>query len=269
MGSVLAAEWLKLKRYKPFWVVFLLYPICMGGVVTISVWTQAQVKGVAGEAGLGAAVERYLPFAFPHVWQSVGYLASWLHFLPAVLVILSVTNEFSFRTHRQNLLDGWSRTQFLWAKAVMVSALCLFATVVVAILSVIAGLASGSTPTGQGVKYVALFLLQSHVYMTFALFLAFVIRRAALSLAAFFIYSMMLENFLAFLLNQKLNGAGNFLPLEAAGGLLPFPFLSEHAPRAAKDLIFIPDQALLVVASLAYLALFLAGLWLRFRREDL
>ena len=40
VSGVLATEWLKLKRYKPFWVLFLLYPVCLGGVVAVSVWTQ-------------------------------------------------------------------------------------------------------------------------------------------------------------------------------------------------------------------------------------
>ena len=203
------------------------------------------------------------------MWQSVAYVASWLHFLPAVLVILSVTNEFSFRTHRQNLLDGWSRAQFLGAKALLVSGLCFFATAVVALLSLAAGAASGAAFNLQGAEYIVLFLLQSHVYMMCALLLAFVVRRAAISLAAFFIYSMMLENFVAFVLNRKMNGAGNFLPLEAAGGLLPFPFLREHAPQAARDLLSAPELSILVGVSLDYLILFLGALWLRFRREDL
>ena len=105
--------------------------------------------------------------------------------------------------------------------------------------------------------------------MMCALLLAFVVRRAAISLAAFFIYSMMLENFVAFVLNRKMNGAGNFLPLEAAGGLLPFPFLREHAPQAARDLLSAPELSILVGVSLGYLILFLGALWLRFRREDL
>ena len=267
--KTLSTEWLKLRRYRPFWVIFLLYPVCLGGVVTISVWTQTKIQSAAGDAGLSSAVDQYLPFAFPHVWQSVAYLSSWLHFLPAVLVILSVTNEFAFRTHRQNLLDGWGRGQFLAAKSLMVSAICFYGTAVVAILALIAGVASGSTPGTKGAGYLLLFLLQSHVYMMFALFLAFVVRRAAISLAAFFIYSMILENFVAFLLNYQWNGIGAYLPLEAAGGLLPFPFIQEHAPQAAKELMMIPNQALLPAVSVAYLFLFLGALWFRFRREDL
>lgn len=267
--QILSVEWLKLKGYRPFWVVFILYPVCLCGVVTISVWTQMKIQEAAGESGLGSAVGEYLPFAFPHVWQSVAYLGSWLHFLPAVLVILSVTNEFTFRTHRQNLLDGWGRGQFLTAKCLMASGVCFYGTAIVAVLALFSGLVTRSTPSIEGGSYILLFLLQSHVYMLFALLLAFVIRRAALSLAGFFIYAMILENFAAFILNYKLNGLGAYLPLEAAGGLLPFPFIEEHAPEAAREMMFSLGQSTLVVASVLYLVLFLGGLWLRFRREDL
>jgi len=269
LAGIVSTEWLKIRRYKPFWAVFFLYPVCLTGVVVISLWTQGQVQSAAGDAGLGKAVEAYLPFAFPHAWQSVAYLAGWLHFFPAILVILSVTNEFSFRTHRQNLLDGWSRLHFLSAKGALVAALSLYCTLATFLLTVVAGVKSGTVPGPEGARYIALFFLQSLVYTTFALFLAFLIRRAALALAAFLIYTTVVENFAAFLLNQKWKGAGHFLPLEAAGDLIPFPFLSEHGPKAARDLLEGPGELVLLGVSLFYLFLLLGLLWARFRREDL
>lgn len=268
-ARILTTEWLKVKRYKPFWVVALLYPLCLGGVLTIALWTQTKVQGVANDAGVGQAVESYLPFAFPHAWQSVAYLAGWMHFFPAALVILSVTNEFSFRTHRQNLLDGWSRAQFLGAKSLLASALCLYCTVVTGVASVIGGLASQSSPSPQGITYLLLFLLQTHVYVFFALALAFLIRRAAMALAGFLIYSTIMENFIAFLMNRNLNGLGAYLPLEAAGELVPVPFLKEHAPDAAREFLNQTSEGVLIGVCGVYLILFLGLLWMRFRKEDL
>lgn len=269
MSDILTVEWLKIRRYKPFWVVVVLYPISLAGVLTIALWTQTKIHGVADEAGVGQAVEAYLPFAFPHAWQSVGYLAGWMHFFPAALLILSVTNEFSFRTHRQNLLDGWSRAQFLVAKAALASALCFACTLATAVAALIGGLVSKSTPSLEGAGYLVLFLLQTHVYVFFALALAFTIRRAALALAGFLIYSTILENFAAFLMNRNLNGLGTYLPLEAAGELVPVPFLKEHAPEAAREFLNQTNESVLVLVCLAYLGLFLGLLWARFRREDL
>ena len=129
-SAVIRAEWLKLKSYRPFWVVFTLYPVCLGGIVAMSLWGQRKMQEVAQNAGAGQAVDSHLPFAFPVVWQSNTYIASWLHFIPAILLILTVTNEFSFRTHRQNLLEGWSRNQFLVAKGLTALGLSLYCAAV-------------------------------------------------------------------------------------------------------------------------------------------
>ena len=269
INSVLRAEWLKLKSYRPFWIVFTLYPVCLGGIVAVSLWGQQKMQEVAQSAGAGQAVDSHLPFAFPIVWQSVAYIAGWLHFIPAILLILTVTNEFSFRTHRQNLLEGWSRVQFLGAKWATALGLTFYTVVVALVVTVIAGAVSKSTPTVEGGEYLLLFFLQSLVYNAFSLLLAFLIRRAALSLAAFLMYSVILENIVAFLLNLKFTGVGNYLPLEAAGGLVPIPYLKEQAEKVAPGLIADPGLVVFGLVSVGYLCLFAGILWARFRREDL
>ncbi|MCA9776874.1 MAG: ABC transporter permease subunit [Candidatus Eremiobacteraeota bacterium] len=268
-SAVVRAEWLKLKSYRPFWVVFTLYPVCLGGIVAMSLWGQAKMQEVAQNAGAGQAVDSNLPFAFPVVWQSNAYIASWLHFIPAILLILTVTNEFSFRTHRQNLLEGWSRNQFLTAKGMTALGLSLYCAAVTLVVTVIAGAVSKSVPTLEGAEYLLLFFLQSLVYNVFCLLLAFFIRRAALSLAAFLMYSVILENILAFLLNLKFAGVGHYLPLEAAGGLVPLPYLKEQAERVAPGLLSDPGLVVFSLVSVGYLCLFAGILWARFRREDL
>ncbi len=267
--SLARTEWLKLKGYRPFWLVFVLYPVCLGGVVAIAVWAQFEMREAVVDTPASTVVDAYLPFAFPRAWQSVAYLASWLHFIPAVLLVLNVTNEFAFRSHRQNLLEGWSRIQFLEAKATLAFLLCLYCTALTGFLTIGAGGLVGTPPTVEGSGFLALFLLQSLVYAFFVLALAFVIRRAALALAAFFLYSIILENILAFLLNLNWAGLGGFLPLHAAGSLLPLPFLKENAPEAAQPFLSGLDQATLVAVCLCYIVLFLGSLWFRFRREDL
>lgn len=269
MINLLQTEWLKIKAYKPFWLVFLLYPVCLGGITAVALWSQSKLQDMATVAGAGAAVSSKLPFAFPTAWQSVAYLASFLHFIPALLLILNLTNEFQFRTHRQNLLEGWSRAQFLVAKLSLAFGLSLYCTVNTLLFALLAGLWSGTAPGPQGSGYLALFLLQSLVYNTFALLLAFLVRRAALSLAAFLLYSTILESLLGFFVTRSVEGLGAYLPLKAANGLLPVPLLKENAPQAAKELLEGPAAGSLLIASVLYLGLFLGFMWWRYRSEDL
>ncbi|MFA5504731.1 MAG: ABC transporter permease [Vulcanimicrobiota bacterium] len=258
------AEWLKLRSYRPFWVVFALYPFCVWGIVGMSLWGQSKVQDMAGQAP-----GPDLPFGFPMVWQSVTYIASWMHFIPAILLILTVTNEFAFRTHRQNLLEGWSRFQFLGAKGLTALGLSLYATLITLVAALLAGVISKSTPGLEGGQYILLFFLQSLVYNSFALLLAFFIRRAALALAAYLIYSVIVENIVAFLINLKFPGVGQYLPLEAAGALVPMPYLKEQAAKMVPGFLHDPGMLVLSGVSVVYLTLFAGLLWFHFKREDL
>lgn len=269
MNSLLRTEWLKIKSYRPFWVVFWLYPVCLGGIVAIGLWGQMKIQGLAQGSSAAGTVAANLPLAFPYAWQTVAYIASWLHFIPALLLILNVTNEFNFRSHRQNLLEGWSRAQFVLAKLLLALGIGLYCTINTLIFTVLAGLFSRTAPSLEGSAFLGLFFLQGVVYAVFALLVGFLVRRAALALGAFLMYSMILENIVSFLINLRFAGWGNYLPLEVAKGLVPVPFFDEKAPQAAKDFMALPSQQLLLVAAAVYLALFVGFMWMRFHREDL
>lgn len=266
MIDLLRTEWLKLRYARPFWVALGLYPAFLGGILTISLWGQGRVQKYAESAGQGERLAENLPFAFPTAWHSVTYVASWLHFIPAFLLILSVTNEFAFRTHRQILLDGWSRGRLLVSKLTLALAISLYCTAVTALAALVCGLTTSTMPTSQGASYLALFLLQSFVYQVFALLLAFVIRRGTLALATFLIYTFMLEAMVGFFINLKWSGVGNYLPLKVANSLLTIPYLKEGAPEIASSLLSGPA---LFGATTFYLAFFIGFMWLRFHREDL
>ncbi len=60
------------------------------------------------------------PYDFAHTWQTTSYVGGWLLLLPGLLLILLITNEFSFRTHRQNIIDGWARKDFYNVKLALV-----------------------------------------------------------------------------------------------------------------------------------------------------
>lgn len=267
MINLLRTEWLKLKHYTPFWVVTALYPICVGGIVALTLGLQNWWTGDAQRAAVMAGRN---PFAFPYAWQTVGWLASWMQFFPALLIILNVTNEFTFRSHRQNLLEGWSRPQFLGAKILVSLALSTFCTAVVAILAIIAAAVNHNLPSPDGLQYLAIFALQTFCYTVFALVLAFLIRRSALAVAAFSIYTGGGEFILKHLLNYRLSGVGNYLPLEVVNQLLPLPFVRD-ATKALPNASFFtsPPDAVLLGAAAFYLALFFAILWEKFRNEDL
>ncbi|MDI3320842.1 ABC transporter permease [Pinibacter soli] len=114
MTNLLKIEWLKIKAYPAFWWVLVItaisYPAvnyCMSVVYHhfLDDPKMATIKLMIGN-----------PFAFNEVWHTVAYFSSWFILFPAIIVIMLITNEYTFKTYRQNIIDGWSRNQFLSAK---------------------------------------------------------------------------------------------------------------------------------------------------------
>src|SRR5215469_2405622 len=104
MFKTLLVEWLKLRRYRTFWILMAMTLLSIPGLTYLlfDLMKNSFPKG-AGKAILGS------PFAFPDVWQTVSWNSTLLFILPAILLITLTTNEFTYKTHRQNIIDGWSR----------------------------------------------------------------------------------------------------------------------------------------------------------------
>jgi len=81
------------------------------------------------------------PYQFPDTWQTTAFFSSFLLFMPGLLMIISITNEFSFKTHRQNIIDGWSRTEFILVKLMLVFIIAFISTIAVFITAFLFGIA--------------------------------------------------------------------------------------------------------------------------------
>jgi hypothetical protein len=259
----LRAEWYKLKGYRPVWVLLGLYALSLLGLVFLGVRVEQAIIAKAGNAA--GMLQLHHPFGFPKVWQTTAYLASYLQFLPTLVVILLVSNEFQFRTHRQNLLDGASRGGFFLTKVLLTLILSLCCTLFTALVGGAAGLYLGGSFALKELAPLGAFLIQTCLYTAFGLGLSFAIRRSALVMAGFLLYSTVLENVASLLVDRGWAGAGKFLPLQTVHGLLPFPFLKQVTEQIMPSA---PVSQLLTAAVLWWVLL--VGLaWWRFAREDL
>ncbi|HEY4154757.1 MAG TPA: ABC transporter permease, partial [Puia sp.] len=100
----LRIEWMKVKNYRTFWILTGIIVVCIPAFnYVIFDVTNNTFPKINGQSILGS------PFSFPNVWKTVPYNAGLLLFIPAILIITLITNEFTYRTHRQNIIDGWSR----------------------------------------------------------------------------------------------------------------------------------------------------------------
>jgi ABC-2 type transport system permease protein len=226
MNNLIKTEWLKLRNYRAFW--------WMAGIITVSypginyIFYQAFQELRTKDSNTSAMVQMLVgnPFTFPEVWHTVAYFSSIFVFIPAVVVIMFITNEYTYKTHRQNIIDGWSRNQFMASKMIDVLIVSMLATLLYSIVTLVIGNLAPAEGTG-GVwaqsRYIVLFALQVFSQLSIAFLIAFLTRKAFVALGIFIFYFIILENIFVGIGKWKEFTGVRFLPLEVSDRLIPPP----------------------------------------------
>lgn len=220
MKNLLAIEWLKIKSYKTFWILTGFFALLL------PLWNYGISNGVMkiGGGNINLISQAY---SFAYVWQNIGFWTSIFVVFISILTIIITTNEYQFRTNRQNVIDGWTRIDFYHGKWQIVLLLSLLTTLYVFIVGVVFGLAYGSSSGFPGkIEYLFYIWVLSLNYYSFSLLLAILFKRSGITIGIFFLYCMIIEAIVSKFVNWWLDTkAGNFMPLQCSDELLPFPIL--------------------------------------------
>jgi len=263
---LLEIEWLKVKNYTAFTVLGLFFLLGILGANYAVFYTKKNVIDKADPTGLIASAS---PYDFSHTWQTTSYVSGFLLLLPGLLLILLITNEFTFRTHRQNIIDGINRQDFINVKILMALIAAVVATISVMIVALIFGFASGTSFSLDRFESVGYFFLKAISYNMIALLFAVLVRKTGFAIGLFFIY-MGFENILSAILqglsmkfkadyNFDIGNMGDYLPMNASDGLLHFP--ENTITNMANNSKIMPHDYMLVSFLLALLYLFVFFIW--------
>ena len=245
MAQILKTEWLKIKKYPAFWWVMGITALTYPGInymfhsIYVNITEKQSAAGKVVKALIGN------PFSFPEAWRTVAYFSSIFVFIPAIVVIMLITNEYSYKTNRQNIIDGWSRKDFMTAKLSDVLLLSGLITILFAIVAFIMGF----TNTEKSVSnqwslayYIGLFALQTFSQLSLAFLTGFLVRKSFIALAIFSFYFIIVEPISVNIIKYKFKSEmGQFLPLEISQKLLPKPAfigrIDEKAYQASLDAV--------------------------------
>jgi ABC-type transport system involved in multi-copper enzyme maturation permease subunit len=181
-------------------------------------------------------------------------------------MIIAISNEFSFKTHRQNVIDGLSRTQFIVTKMMIATILAIISTIVVFITALLFGLGEKASEfSTTGMNYVFYFFIQALSYTMVSLLFGLFFRRSGIAIGVYFLYILVLENLIAGLLNKYANHVGTYLPLETTDGLIPFPFFR----NITSQFYYEPNFTVLMVLSVVYLIAYVIVGKRKFETADL
>lgn len=261
MLHLLKIEWLKIKNYRAFWVFVILYlaSIFLVNYIAWNIQQQTFQRTPQAEQLLGNS------YAFPKVWHTVGWLSSWLLYFPGMLVIMLMTNEFNFKTHRQNVIDGLSRQQFIGVKVALVVIMALIITVINFITAFTFGSMANTAFSFEGIEYMLYVFLQSLSYIFFALMLAVLFRRSGLAMIVFILFGLIFEWLITATMAFQLKWTpfSYFLPLQTSDVLFPVPF--------GGDLIYpdLPSTTSLIIGIMVYISIYLFFTRKKFVSDDL
>jgi ABC-type transport system involved in multi-copper enzyme maturation permease subunit len=163
-------------------------------------------------------------------------------------MILLLTNEYNYRTNRQNVIDGLSRTQFAASKLLLMTIFAILTTVVTFITVIVVGLhvSPNTSSLWNNISFIGYFFVQSIIYLLAALLLAMLVKRSGLAIGLYF-FLMIADTIVGLVLNKYVHPLGYFLPIDGTDWLIQNPaskFLKDDAR---------PDQNLILGFSVAYI----------------
>ena len=184
-------------------------------------------------------------FEFPTVWEYFGYAGNWLvFFFLGVSVIYMICSEVTHKTMRQSIINGYSRKDFFVAKASSAIVLAVAATIYYYIIVLIVGFINTENLMFEDVMDNAWaggrFFLMCIGYFSFAILLAFVIRKSGLAIFLYLSYILIIEPLARWAGHMRAfeHESVNWYPMNATEDLMPMPFwrFAEAIPK--KDLPF-------------------------------
>lgn len=219
MKNLLYTEWLKLRRYRTFWII--LSSFAFLAPFTYYIFYQVMVASTPLE-GMVTNVS-----SFSSIWYNLCYVFSQLIIFPALLMVMLCTNEFQFKTHRQNVIDGWQREAFFNAKWLLALYLSLGIIVFALIVGVFIGIVRGASFAyiTDGIEYVGMLFILTLNYLGLGILTGLLLRRTGLAVILLLAYYLIVDNLLHTLFKYKLDMLflDLFLPMEASDQMMPWP----------------------------------------------
>lgn len=172
-------------------------------------------------------------FNFPYIWHFNTFITAFFKLFLAIVIVSMMSNEYSNKTIKQNLIDGLSKKEFILSKFLTVISFSLISTLFVFVVSLILGLAYSDyneiSIILTDLEFLVAFFIKLTGFFSFCLFLGVLVKRSAFALG-FLILWQIFEGIFRGLIRWKLfdgettDAIMGFFPLQAMFNLIKEPF---------------------------------------------
>ncbi|PKH52637.1 ABC transporter permease [Tenacibaculum sp. Bg11-29] len=228
-------------------------------------------------------------FNFPYIWHFNTYIAAIFKFFLLLVIVSMMANEYSYKTLKQNLIDGLSKKEFVLSKFYTVIIFALTSTFFVFVISLILGSIYSDfnefSIIFSDLSYLFAFFVKLLGFFSFGLFLGILIKRSAFAVAAMIVWLIVESIVKGYLYwtfkdlktstDEAVNAIMQFFPLEAMANLIKEPFSRLGAVKSVASQIgtsFTKDYSvsfLNVVIVLVWTFIFIYSSYFLLKKRDL
>ncbi|MFA5417812.1 MAG: hypothetical protein WC341_05080 [Bacteroidales bacterium] len=234
MIDAIKLEWLKVRNYRVFWILMGMYLLTLTIIAAGGVFFLEWLKSLGTDFnGIDPTIVPI--YDFPDIWQNMTYLGSFAKILLAFVVIISVNNDVTYNTLRQNIIDGISKRRYLLGKLMLIIALATISTLYLFFTGMITGSIYSHVWEARFIfdklEFLAAYFFDIVVYCSLAFLLSLLIKKAGFVIVLLFLYTLIFEPIAgAVLTNAPIfrdsiwSELVAFFPIQALNNLITVPF---------------------------------------------
>lgn len=278
--KLLKLEYYKNLNYRPFKVFTILYFAILIALLFI---------GLAEFTIFGSTInfKEQGMYDFPAIWHFTTWSVALLKIFLGLIIVFSISQEFSNRMFKQNTIDGLSREEFIGSKLITITIFTVISTVIVFGITLFLG-KSYSTVTDSEMVFKEIFFIGNYflklfTFFCFFMFLSILLRKSIFVFLAFFalwVAELILGGIETF---SKVSGMqeaqrnevlqnefffSKLLPLESMSSLIPNPMLRLNMAKmmGLKYEFTYPTESL--IACLVWCTIFIVGSYWILKKRD-
>lgn len=239
----------KMTSYRTFWIVGGLYFVTLGLTSASGMEFLKWLASTFEEFGSKLNINRIPLYHFPDIWLNLIWCSGLLKIVLGVLVVISVTNEYSYRTIRQNIIDGLSRGQFLASKILTNLLLSLLSLLLITVIGIVTGLIYSPVVDLDRIltdmEFLPLYFLEVFFFLSYAMMLGFLINRAGLTIIILLL-SRVIEAIITSNIDDLVPWMIPYFPMQSIWNMIEWPF-PRYAFQEIKDYVDFGSVAIVLV----------------------
>ena len=267
MLHLLRIDLKKLTSYRTFWVICGLYFITLAFATASGMEFLKWIARTFEDFGQELNINRIPLYHFPDVWLNLIWFSGLFKIVLAIMVVISVTNEYSYRTVRQNIIDGLSRKEFLLSKVLTNVLLSLMSVAMIFIIGLVTGLIYSPSVAYDNIlvdlEFFPAYFLEIFFFLSYALMISILIQRAGLTIIVLLL-SQMIELIITENIDEELPWLIPYFPMRSLWHLIEWPY-PRYAFQEIKDYVEIGS----VLVVLAWTLTFNYIGYLKLKRSDI